>query len=183
MLQDAQDVFNLENHGRVREVGSQAVWSVSSGRRGHGVSQLRDGDLDTFWQSDGELPHRIDVQFGRRLSIQAVLINVCHDLDENFTPNVVSVSAGNDPHDMRTVGGVSMTRPSGWVLIETEDSEERPPRAFCLRLYVHINHQFGMDSRVRQMKVYTPAQETVVSTLPEEVTFSSLECRMFSRIR
>lgn len=33
------------------EIGSQAIWSVSSCKLGNGVAQLRDNSLDTYWQS------------------------------------------------------------------------------------------------------------------------------------
>ena len=36
-----------------REIGDQAVWSLSSAKSGNGVDQLRDGQVATFWQSDG----------------------------------------------------------------------------------------------------------------------------------
>ena len=32
------------------EIGSQAVWSVSSSKPGYGVSHLRDGSTETYWQ-------------------------------------------------------------------------------------------------------------------------------------
>lgn len=35
---------------RPLEIGNQAVWSVSSCKPGYGVSQLRDGSTETYWQ-------------------------------------------------------------------------------------------------------------------------------------
>ena len=32
------------------EIGSQAVWSLSSCKSGYGVSNLRDNSLETYWQ-------------------------------------------------------------------------------------------------------------------------------------
>lgn len=32
------------------EIGTQAVWSVSSCKPGYGVKNLRDNSLDTYWQ-------------------------------------------------------------------------------------------------------------------------------------
>ena len=49
--------------GSVREVGGAATWSLSSCKPGYGVQQLRDGCIDTYWQSDGQLPHLVNVQF------------------------------------------------------------------------------------------------------------------------
>jgi hypothetical protein len=59
------DPFELENAGKVREIGEGAVWSVSSCKPGFGVEQLRDNLLDTYWQSDGPQPHLVNIQFHR----------------------------------------------------------------------------------------------------------------------
>ncbi len=33
-----------------REIGNEAVWTLSSAKPGNGVAQLRDNNNDTFWQ-------------------------------------------------------------------------------------------------------------------------------------
>ena len=48
--------------GEVREVGGAGTWSLSSCKPGYGVQQLRDGNNDTYWQSDGQLPHLVNIQ-------------------------------------------------------------------------------------------------------------------------
>jgi len=42
--------MSAKQKGRHREVGCQAVWSLSSCKPGYGVSHVRDNDLDTYWQ-------------------------------------------------------------------------------------------------------------------------------------
>jgi len=37
-----------------REIGDLAVWTLSSAKHGNGVEQLRDDQVTTFWQSDGQ---------------------------------------------------------------------------------------------------------------------------------
>lgn len=34
-----------------REIGREAVWSLSSAKPGNGVDQLRDDSIETYWQS------------------------------------------------------------------------------------------------------------------------------------
>lgn len=34
-----------------REIGREAVWSLSSAKPGNGVDQLRDDSTETYWQS------------------------------------------------------------------------------------------------------------------------------------
>lgn len=36
-----------------REIGREAVWSLSSAKPGNGVDQLRDDSTETYWQSGG----------------------------------------------------------------------------------------------------------------------------------
>jgi Anaphase-promoting complex, subunit 10 (APC10) len=33
-----------------REVGAEAVWTLSSAKSGNGVDQLRDDNINSFWQ-------------------------------------------------------------------------------------------------------------------------------------
>ncbi len=33
-----------------REIGDEAVWTLSSAKPGNGIEQLRDGNTETFWQ-------------------------------------------------------------------------------------------------------------------------------------
>ena len=45
------------------EIGADGIWTVSSCKRGFGVKHLRDNDTQTYWQSDGNQPHKITCQF------------------------------------------------------------------------------------------------------------------------
>jgi len=54
---------------------------------GFGVEQLRDGSLDTYWQSDGPQPHLINVQFRRKMTISDICIYADYKTDESYTPN------------------------------------------------------------------------------------------------
>ena len=57
-----------------REVGNQATWSLSSCKPGSGVEQLRDDNYESYWQSDGQLPHLVNIQFKRKTTVSAVAI-------------------------------------------------------------------------------------------------------------
>ena len=58
---------NLNGRLHTREVGGQAVWSVTSAKAGNGVELLRDDRDDTYWQSDGAQPHLININFPRKV--------------------------------------------------------------------------------------------------------------------
>ena len=61
----------INNHQR-REIGNDAVWTLSSAKTGNGVEQLRDDITSTFWQSDGSQPHLINIQFMKKTRIQEI---------------------------------------------------------------------------------------------------------------
>ncbi len=42
--------FETSDKSDKQEIGSQAVWSLSSAKPGFGVEQLRDDNLETYWQ-------------------------------------------------------------------------------------------------------------------------------------
>jgi hypothetical protein len=43
-------IENKDHKQDKQEIGSQAVWSLSSAKPGFGVDQIRDNNLETFWQ-------------------------------------------------------------------------------------------------------------------------------------
>ena len=42
--------YVVERDGDLQEIGNRAVWVLSSSKPGFGVEQLRDNNLDTYWQ-------------------------------------------------------------------------------------------------------------------------------------
>jgi hypothetical protein len=54
---------------RLRDLSSEAVWTLSTCKQGFGIQQLLDRRTTTYWQSDGPQPHMIDIQFLRRTAV------------------------------------------------------------------------------------------------------------------
>lgn len=88
----AVDPVQEELAGRVREVGNHAIWSLSSCKPGFGVDQLRDDITETYWQSDGQLPHLVNIQFRRKTTIRDICIYTDYKLDESYTPSRYSTT-------------------------------------------------------------------------------------------
>ncbi|XP_074922404.1 anaphase-promoting complex subunit 10 isoform X6 [Chelonoidis abingdonii] len=97
------DPKQLERTGTVREIGSQAVWSLSSCKPGFGVDQLRDDNLETYWQSDGSQPHLVNIQFRRKTTVKTLCIYADYKSDESYTPSKISVRAGNNFHNLQEI--------------------------------------------------------------------------------
>ena len=138
-----------------REIGEEAVWSLSTAKPGNGVDQLRDGSPDTYWQSDGGQPHLINVQFQRKASICEVAFYLDFGLDESYTPKKISIRAGTTFHDLVEVRVVDLHEPVGWVQVPL-GVEKAPLRAFFLQVCVASMHQNGRDTHVRQCRVFGP---------------------------
>lgn len=58
---------------------------------GFGVEQLRDDNFETYWQSDGQLPHLVNIQFRRKTTVHDVSVYTDFKLDESYTPSKISV--------------------------------------------------------------------------------------------
>ncbi|ETV76659.1 hypothetical protein H257_09146 [Aphanomyces astaci] len=174
-----------------REIGDEAVWTLSSAKQGNGVQQLRDDNLDTYWQSDGAQPHLINIQFHKKTTVQEVALYLDYKLDESYTPKTITVRTGTTFHDLVDVLTHTTTEPTGWVTIplscqptDLSMLSEQPLRTFFLQLAVTGMHQNGRDTHIRQVKVFAPRQPQ----RPTAGTFhfrasSSVEVSSFACIR
>ncbi|KAL4230661.1 Anaphase-promoting complex subunit 10 [Mactra antiquata] len=169
------DVFKDEKEGLYREVGNQAVWSLSSCKAGFGVEQLRDDSYDSYWQSDGPQPHLVNIQFRRKTTIQDVCIYTDYKADESYTPNRVSIRAGSHFNDLFEVEQIELNEPIGWISVPLKDGNGRPIRTFMIQIAILSNHQNGRDTHVRRIKIRSPVNKAL--------KFTSLECLMRSNIR
>uniref|UniRef100_T1GGW9 Anaphase-promoting complex subunit 10 n=1 Tax=Megaselia scalaris TaxID=36166 RepID=T1GGW9_MEGSC len=136
--QKSCDPQEKERDGTAREVGAQAVWSLSSCKPGFGVERLRDGQMDTYWHQ----------------------IYICTDykLDESYTPSKISIRSGTHFNDLQEIEFMELDEPSGWVVINTKDCRDKPIRTFMIQIAVISNHQNGRDTHMRQIKILSPVE-------------------------
>ncbi|XP_056156229.1 anaphase-promoting complex subunit 10 isoform X1 [Lampris incognitus] len=184
------DPKQLERTGTVREIGSQAVWSLSSCKPGFGVDQLRDDNLETYWQSDGSQPHLVNIQFRRKTTVKMLCIYADYKSDESYTPSKISVRVGNNFHNLQEIRSLllspfflqqlEMVEPSGWIHISLLDQVNSPVRTFMIQIAVLANHQNGRDTHMRQIKVYTPVEESSIGKFPRCTT---VDFMMYRTIR
>lgn len=149
MAELEQDTGNLE-------IGNQAIWSVSSCKPGYGVSQLRDNSQDTYWQSDGIQPHRINIEFSQKTAVKRISIFADYKLDESYTPNKIAIRAGTTFHDLEQITVLDLEEPEEWVDIQITNKDGTPVKAFLFQIGILSNHQNGRDTHVRQVKVFEP---------------------------
>ncbi|KAL4159771.1 hypothetical protein PRNP1_000344 [Phytophthora ramorum] len=165
-----------------REVGDDAVWSLSSAKPGNGVDQLRDNNMDTYWQSDGMQPHLINIQFSRKMAIKEVALYLDYKLDESYTPKKIAICSGSTAHDLKEIHVQQIVEPNGWISIPLytgDGSEQTPLRTFFLQIVLLAMHQNGRDTHIRQVKIYAPREANVLDwTIPDATTplFAAYSC-------
>jgi len=172
-----------------REIGEMAVWSLSTAKPGNGVEQLRDDNVDTYWQSDGPQPHLINIQFHKKMRVHEIKIYTDFKLDESYTPSRIAIRVGSTFHDLRDIHTEVLTEPSGWVSILRPPSDTAPDdgseggvlRTHFIQVAVLANHQNGRDTHIRQIKIYTPRRHLGQHMcLPE---FSSIAFQQYACLR
>jgi len=134
------------------DIGHLAVWSVSSAKQGCGVEVLRDNRKDTFWQSDGHVPHVITASFQRRVTVSAVQLYLDFQLDESYTPTkmAIKVSPNGTQGDMQLLSSLNVEEPRGWITVWLPDEETKEGmQLWKLAVEIQQNHQNGRDSHVR----------------------------------
>lgn len=124
--------ITLNNQIDVGGAGN-SVWTVSSAKHGNGVRNLMHyHDLNTFWQSDGALPHVIRIRLSQLTPVEAIALYVNSGVDQSYSPRVIKVKAGTHEGDMTEVAraDIGAGQECGWVLMELgdrADDDSRPP--------------------------------------------------------
>ncbi|XP_058119046.1 anaphase-promoting complex subunit 10 [Anopheles ziemanni] len=174
--------INEERSGNVREVGGRAVWSLSSCKPGFGVDQLRDNSMETYWQSDGQLPHLVNIQFHRKTTVNQIYIYSDYKLDESYTPSRISIRCGTHFNDLQEIEVVDLCEPSGWVCIPIKEYEDEFICTFMIQIAVISNHQNGRDTHMRQIRIHSPTEGSHYP-LEHYGKFSTIEFQQFRTIR
>ena len=167
----------------LREVGLDAIWSLSTAKPGNGVEQLRDECLETYWQSDGTQPHLINIQFLKKVVISKICLYMDFTVDESYTPKKISIRSGTSQHDLVDIATVDLHEPVGWINISLIDQNKEPLRTHLLQVRIVSMHQNGRDTHVRNVKVYGPRSSyPVMGGIPVDRFYSS-EMLQYAQIR
>jgi len=165
-----------------QELGNQAVWSLSSAKPGFGVEQLRDNNIETYWQSDGTQPHYVNIQFHKKVSVDEIELYCDMKLDESYTPHKISVRSGTTFNDLKEVKTIELSDPNGWISITLcNPIDGGTLRTNFIQLAILTNHQNGRDSHIRQIRIYGPRPRlTSFMNMPE---LQSEDFVMYSTVR
>ncbi|XXH05232.1 hypothetical protein Hte_011657 [Hypoxylon texense] len=142
----------------LKEISNLASFTVSSYKPGCGVKELRDDDINQFWQSDGPQPHRLNILFIKRVEIRALRLYLDYELDESYTPTKIQITAGFSPNQTIPFTTMELSAPKGWIDVPIAGAGGGPDgNSLCcwfVRVVVLENHQNGKDTHIRGVKVY-----------------------------
>eukprot|EP00658_Telonema_sp_P-2_P032837 TRINITY_DN24220_c0_g1_i3.p1 TRINITY_DN24220_c0_g1~~TRINITY_DN24220_c0_g1_i3.p1 ORF type:complete len:181 (+),score=29.27 TRINITY_DN24220_c0_g1_i3:237-779(+) len=175
-----------DDRSHLREIGDQAVWTLSTAKPGNGVEQLRDDSTETYWQSDGTQPHFVNIQFHKKMRIERISFYTDYRIDESYTASKLSIREGNDLDDLHEVKLVELEEPSGWVHVDLSSPEASTYpgevlRAHFIQIAIIANHQNGKDTHMRQIKIFGPRRlPTQGLQLP---AFQTAEFLQFATVR
>ncbi|KAI8991576.1 galactose-binding domain-like protein [Mycotypha africana] len=137
---------------------NEALWLVSSYRQLWGPKNLTDDNPLTYWQSSCAGPgyhHTIDLSFFRAVYLTQVSLFIDYNQDESYTPKTIAIYAGLTERDLVEMAQVTCEPTVGWVNVDmTKDNDNKPFRAFALRVAILSTQQNGRDTHLRQLKVY-----------------------------
>lgn len=166
--------------GDTREIGDEALsWELTSAKSGHGVQQLRDDNVTTFWQSDGSVPHKVTILFHKKQMIQNLAIYTDHQLDESYTPQDIVVKASTSSlHNYEThiVAEIELNEPTGWVPIlcrphKRQNQFDKFLKTDKLIIEIRTSHQSGRDTHIRQIKIFAPQSGKLYKNEDESFLF------------
>ncbi|KAI1652332.1 anaphase-promoting complex, subunit 10-domain-containing protein [Daldinia loculata] len=142
----------------LKEISNLASFTVSSYKPGCGVKQLRDDDVNQFWQSDGPQPHRLNIHFIKRVEIRKLRLYLDYELDESYTPTKLQITAGFSPNMTIPYTIMEFNQPKGWVDVPIEGAGGgHDGNSLCcwfIRVTILENHQNGKDTHIRGVEVY-----------------------------
>ena len=142
-----------------KEIGDTAAWHLSSAKHGNGIHQLRDNNLETFWQSDGPIPHIVTLQFPRKTRISELAIYLDVKTDESYTPEVLLIKGGIHIQHLKEIVQVTLENPVGWIMIPltaVKDDGSVQPFVYTMNIQLSVLQMFhsGKDTHVRQIKIF-----------------------------
>ncbi|KAI1425608.1 anaphase-promoting complex, subunit 10-domain-containing protein [Xylaria sp. FL1777] len=155
--EDEEHPFDASAVG-LKEISNLASFTVSSYKPGCGVKELRDDDVNQYWQSDGPQPHRLNIHFIKRVEIRALRLYLDYELDESYTPTKIQITAGTGPNLTIPFTTMELNTPKGWIDVPIAGAGGGPDGnslcCFFVRVIILENHQNGKDTHIRGIKVY-----------------------------
>ena len=170
-----------------REIGEFGIWTLTSAKAGNGVEQLRDDNVNSFWQSDGCQPHFLKIEFLKKFRISEIWIFLDYKTDESYTPNKISLQIENTFNEWIDYKLFDFEEPVGWykMTLEERNSKGEVIKPYLklqgLQLVVLANMHNGKDTHIRCVKLFSPREHKSFEV--SNPHFDSVEITQYQTIR
>ncbi|VDO11560.1 unnamed protein product [Rodentolepis nana] len=168
------------------DVSDRAVWCLSSCKNNHGINELLNESLESYWQSDGPQPHTVTIQFPQKTVISEICLYNDYRVDESYTPSRMAIRVGNHIGDLVELTEVELHEPSGWSALPLHWPNGAPVSLFTLQIRILANHQNGRDTHLRAVRLFAPCVPSGIDAALSQNLFSnpySVQARSQSTIR
>ncbi|KXN68399.1 galactose-binding like protein [Conidiobolus coronatus NRRL 28638] len=145
----------VETKGYETDITSECKLRVSSYKYGYPPTEMIDNSLETYWQSEGQLPHTIILKYSRQILLSKLKIYFDFPMDESYTPNLFTISLGNRINDYKELTKVKGEVQPKWIEVNCKlFNNNRPIPTFNIKLTILNNMEDGRDSHLRQIRIF-----------------------------
>ncbi|CRH02604.1 anaphase promoting complex subunit 10, putative [Plasmodium relictum] len=159
------------------EIGCLGFWKLSSCKSKFDIKNLKDNNVNTYWQSASLAPHTITIQFIKLTKISKIYLLFNYLLDESYTPYEISIKIGNDENHLEflyntfcDINKYSLNKPF-WFIIDIKNipllsylynyntkifKNRNYIYCRCLQIVILSSQHNGKDTRIRQIKIFGP---------------------------
>ncbi|KAJ1514695.1 hypothetical protein HMI55_004449 [Coelomomyces lativittatus] len=104
------------------------------------------------------------------------------NLDETYTPRLISIRAGTSLNVMEEVLKMELEDPVGWFHYPLEASADTPLFCHVIQFCVLSNHHHGKDCHLRGLKVWGPKEKDPTDQF-SIIPFTDDVFRLYSTVR
>lgn len=130
------------------DITSLGKWKASSEREENPISNILDNNIQTYWQSDGFLPHSIDVEFDRITKLNNILLFFSNKMDQSYSPYFIKIYGGTHDFDMVLLRSLVIKNVEGWINLFFYSD--------CLENKIHVNEDSRSYNSLNTGYIYNP---------------------------
>lgn len=170
----------IDQFSKIKDITLQAEWESSSSRKENSIAAALERDIDTSWQSNGFLPHIIDVKFTSLRRINNIMMYFSNSQNSSYAPFHIKIYGGTNEADLTLLKDIGIKRVEGFMNLfffdtniknkVVSENDERfkhihgllkngyvynpPIQVKHLKIYIFSNKHRGKDSKLESIRIY-----------------------------
>lgn len=170
----------IEQFSKIKDITLHAEWEASSNRKENDITAALHRDIDTSWQSNGFLPHIIDVKFTSLTKINNIMMYFSNSQNSSYAPFHIKIYGGTNEADLTLLKDIGIKRVEGFInlfffdtnvknkVVSEEDQRFKhihgllkngyvynpPIEVKHLKIYIFSNKHRGKDSKLENIRIY-----------------------------